>query len=355
MVYGLTLKVFNEVNKPVPEYNFQPYMDQAAQLNMTLLELEIGLDAENETNSDLAISSADIRAEIDSLIQTSRSLNKDLSIFLVQLYEMESGLNATVNAVTKQYYTGLERLALLKGFQNATGNDSAQSSFDEQYRRIPLIRERMEDATDKCNAASRREDQFDGQVDTVNQNAQLVLDGVVRKRDAVEDVWSKLDGMTGLILSERGQVRLMQDKIAQLDRSCDDTLPLTGAKQAQQKASDDAAEAEKKSKELRGTLADTKATVDQLKNILEDTPFLTKQEKDDFEDVLAKLGDLEGDLDIEQMEKVADAMEGKVDDLDQMVKDYETKYLQALEDVQNAEEIAGNVKVICQMITTPVS
>ena len=41
----------------------------------------------------------------------------------------------------------------------------------------------MEDATDKCNAASRREDQFDGQVDTVNQNAQLVLDGVVRKRD----------------------------------------------------------------------------------------------------------------------------------------------------------------------------
>ena len=51
----------------------------------------------------------------------------------------------------------------------------------------------------------------------------------------MEDVWSKLDGMTGLILSERGQVRLMQDKIAQLDRSCDDTLPLTGAKQAQQK------------------------------------------------------------------------------------------------------------------------
>ena len=36
MVYDLTLKVFNEVNKPVPEYNFQPYIDQAAQLNMTV-------------------------------------------------------------------------------------------------------------------------------------------------------------------------------------------------------------------------------------------------------------------------------------------------------------------------------
>ena len=43
--------------------------------------------------------------------------------------------------------------------------------------------------------------------------------------------------------------------------------------------------------------------------------------------MLAKLGDLEGDLDIEQMEKVADAMEGKVDDLDQMVKDYEVRNL----------------------------
>ena len=41
--------------------------------------------------------------------------------------------------------------------------------------------------------------------------------------------------------------------------------------------------------------------------------------------MLSKLGDLEGDLEIEQMEKVADAMEDKLDDLDQVVKDYEVR------------------------------
>ena len=157
------------------------------------------------------------------------------------------------------------------------------------------------------------------------------------------DVLSELGEMSVEIKEESGQVRLMKQEIQQLGLSCNSTMPLEDATEAQKKvhfvislfftfsalfiyafqASEDATDSAKRSSGAAKLASESGKSLDLLRSLLEAVDLLTDSERRQLELASGSVAEMGASFDMDQMRTTTDHIEEEVSRIDTLLQLYE--------------------------------